>query len=104
MGVGTDSRSGRGREYAYRVDRAFMLTLGFLDFGRSTHVGPGFIYFEEGAVFAHGVDDPVLAERLELLHTLEGGDGAQWYPVVVVRRVETPHEPGGTLEGCGRRG
>jgi len=81
-----------------------MLALGLLDFGRSTHVGSGFVYFEEGAMFAYGVDDPVLAERLELFHTLEGRDRGQWYPVIVVRRVETPHESGGASEECWRRG
>ena len=80
-----------------------MLALGFLDLGRSAHVGSGFIYFKEGAKFAYGVDDPVLAERLELLHTLEGCDCGQWYPVIVVRRVETPHESEGALEERRRR-
>ena len=23
---------------------------------------------------------------------LEGGDGTKWYPMVVIRRMETPHE------------
>jgi hypothetical protein len=49
-----------------------VLTLGFLDFGRAAHIGSGFIYLEKGAESAYGVDDPVLAERLELLHSLEG--------------------------------
>lgn len=79
-----------------------MLTLGFLDFGRTTHVGPGFVYLEKGAKVAYGVDDPVLAERLELLHTLKGRDCGQWYPVIVVGRVKTPHESRGTLEECWR--
>jgi hypothetical protein len=64
------------------------------------HVGSRFIYLEKGAKSAYGVDDPVLAERLELLHTLEGRDCGQWNPVVVVRRVETPHESEGTSEEC----
>jgi len=81
-----------------------MLALRFLNFSRSTHVGSGVVYFEEGAYFAYGVDDPVLAERLELFHTLEGGDCDQWYPVVVVRRVETPHESEGVSEERRRRG
>lgn len=51
-----------------------MLTLWFLDLGRTTHVGSGFIYLEKGAEFAYGVDDPVLAKSLELLHTPEGRD------------------------------
>lgn len=75
-----------------------MLTLGFLNFGRTTHVGPRLVYLEEGAEFAYGVDDPVFAERLELLHTFKGRDCIQWYPVVVVGRMKTPHEPGGSLE------
>jgi len=72
-----------------------VLALGFLDFGRTAHVGPGLIYLEKGAKFAYGVDDPVLAERLELLHTLKGRDCGQWYPVIVVRIMETPHESEG---------
>jgi len=72
-----------------------VLALGLLDFGRTTHVGPGFIYLEKGAKFAYGVNDPVLAERLELLHALEGRDCGQWYPVIVVSIVETPHESEG---------
>ena len=80
-----------------------MLTLGFLNFGRTTHVGPRFIYFEEGAEFAYGADDPVLAECLELLHTFEGRDCGQWYPVVVIRGVETPHESEGRLEDLWER-
>lgn len=72
-----------------------MLTRGFLDLGRATYIGPRFIYLEKGAKFAYGVDNPVLTERLELIHALEGRDRGQWHPVVVVRRVEAPHEPEG---------
>jgi hypothetical protein len=81
-----------------------VLTLGFLNFGRATHVGRRFIYLEEGAEFAYGADDPVFAERLELLHTFKGSDCVQWYPVVVVGRMETPHEPGGSSEERWRQG
>ena len=84
--------SGLNRECAYRIDGPFVLTPGFLDFGRTTYVGSRFVYLKESAKFAYGIDDPVLTERLELLHTLEGGDGTKWYPVVVVRRMKTPHE------------
>jgi hypothetical protein len=72
-----------------------VLTLGFLDFGRTAHVGPGFVYLQKGAEFAYGVNDPTLTERLELLHTPKGRYCGQWYPVIVVGRVETPHEPEG---------
>lgn len=70
-----------------------MLALGFLDFSRTTHTGPGFIYLEKCTELAYGIDDPALTECLELLHTLKGRDCSQWYPVIVVSRVETPHEP-----------
>lgn len=72
-----------------------MLTLRLLDFGRTTHVDSGVIYLEKGAKFAYGVGDPALTERLKLLHALKGRDCGQWYPVVVVGRVEAPHKPGG---------
>ena len=75
-----------------------MLTLGFLDFGSATHVGSGFIHLEEGAKFAYGGNDPVLTERLELFHAFEGCDCGQWYPVIVIRRMEAPHKSEGELE------
>ena len=89
---------GRGLGWTHRVDRTLVLTLGFLDFCRTTHVGSDFIYLEEGAKSAYGSDDPVLAECPKLFHTLEGCDCGKWYPVIIVRRVETPHESGGGLE------
>jgi hypothetical protein len=49
-----------------------VLALGFLDFGCAAHIGSRFIYLEKCAKSAYGVDDPVLTERLELLHSLEG--------------------------------
>ena len=72
-----------------------MLTLGFLDFGRTAHVNTGSIYFEKGAGFSYGINDPALTEYLELLHPLEGCDCGQWYPMIVVGRVEIPHKPKG---------
>lgn len=75
-----------------------MLTLGFLDLGRTAHVGPRFIYLKKGTELAYGIDDPVLTKRLELLHSFEGCDCSQWYPVIIVGGVEAPHEPEGPLE------
>ena len=98
VGVGVGNGLEFGWECTYCVDGAFVLALGFLDFGRATYVGSRFVYLEEGAKFAYGVNDPVLAERLEFLHTLERCDRCEWNPVVVVRGVETPHKSEGTLE------
>jgi hypothetical protein len=95
VGVGTGNEQGWDRQCAYCIDGAFVLTLGFLDLGCATYIGPGFIYLERGAEFAYGVDDPVLTKRLELIHALEGRDRGQWHPVIVVGRVETPHKPEG---------
>lgn len=95
MGVGTDNEQGWDKKCAYCVDGTFVLTLGFLDLSCAAYVRPGFIYLQKGAEFAYGVDDPVLTERLELIHALERRDRSQWHPVVVVGRVEAPHKPEG---------
>ena len=95
MGVGTGNEQGWDQQCAYCIDGPFVLTLGFLDLGCTTYIGPGFVYLEKGTKFAYGVDDPVLTERLELLHALEGRDRGQWHPVIVIGRVEAPHKSEG---------
>ena len=68
------------------------LPLGLADLRASTNVRVTFIDFKLLARLER-LDNPLHAHRLEFPHAFEGPDLFDWHPVLVISRVQGPHEP-----------